>query len=304
MKGSFGLDDLRLIAAIGETLSLSGGARSLGVDHSTAFRRLEALERRIGVRLFVRARAGYTPTTAGEAAIAAARDVLEEISQLEHRLAGADLRPSGQIRVTTADTLLGFLAPAFAEFRAAYPDIVLEVQTSNALFTLTKRDADVAIRPTAIPPEHLTGRRIAGVATALYASTAYLARYPEPFKPADHAWLAPDETLAHLSSARWIERHVPPERIALRANSLLTLQAAARANMGVAPLPCYLGDADPLLRRAGQPNEQMASALWLLTHPDLKNMTRIRAFLDFMAAWLSARREQLEGAGTHSCPLP
>lgn len=294
------LADLGLVLAIADAGSLTGAARRLGVDHSTAFRRLGALEGRLGVRLFERGRDGYGATAAGEAAIAAARRILAEVGALERRLMGEDLRPSGTVRVTTTDTLLDFLAPLFAAFQAAHPEIAVEVVAANAFFTLTRRDADVAIRPAAEAPEALVGRRVATLATAIYAAPAYLARHAGAVLE-DHDWVGPDDSLGHLGSAKWMRAHVPPERVVMRGNSLLALAAAARAGIGVAPLPCYLADPDPALVRVAAPLAEMASALWLLTHPDLRRVARVRAFLDFMAARLARARALLEGAGA---PLP
>lgn len=290
-----GLEDLRLVRAIGEAGTLAGAARGLGVDHSTAFRRLGALEKRLGVRLFERARDGYTPTPAGEAAIATASSMLESLVTLERQLAGEDLRPSGVVRITTTDTLVDFIAPGLAAFRAAHPEIALELVAANAFFTLTRRDADVAIRPSLTVPDHLVGRRLATIAMAPYAAPAYLADRgrTRSFDALD--WLGLDESLAHLGASAWMRKHVPPERVIFRSSSLLALQAAARAGHGVAPLPCYMGDADPGLSRLGSVIVEMASALWLLTHPDLRRVARIRAFLDFMAPWLEERRALLEG---------
>jgi DNA-binding transcriptional LysR family regulator len=295
MQGHIGLEDLRLLHAIGMAATLTGAARALGVNLSTAFRRLAALERRLGVRLFDRSRAGYTPTPAGEIALAAAESLLNGLGELERRLAGVDLRTEGAIRVTTTDTLLDFLAPAFAAFRAAYPRVTLDVVATNAFFTLTRRDADVAIRPSLTAPDYLVGRRVAGIAVAPYATPEYLARRSDRSDLREHDWIAPDETLRHLGSASWIAKNIPPGRVILKGNSLLVLLAAARAGIGIAPSPCYLGDADPALIRAGPVIPEMASALWLLTHPDLRRVARIRAFLDFMASWLADRHSVLEG---------
>jgi DNA-binding transcriptional LysR family regulator len=288
-------DELRLVLAIGRSGTLSGGARRLAIDHSTAFRRLGTLEARLGVRLFERARDGYVATPAGEAVIAAAARFDEAVGELERRLAGEDLRPSGTLRVTTTDTLLGLLAPLFAGFRAAHPDILLEVVIANEFFTLTRRDADVAIRPAAEAPDALVGRRMAEIASALYAAPAYLAGRPDLSDPSAHDWLAPDETLGHLGSARWLRAKVPDVRIVCRSNSLLALAAAALAGMGIAPLPCFLADPDPGLARIHPPLPEMASVLWLLTHPDLRRVARVRALLDFMALRLAEQRPLLEG---------
>lgn len=304
MQGQIGLDDLRLIFAIGEAATLGGAARRLGVDHSTAFRRLGGLEKRLGVRLFERARDGYSPTPAGEAAIAAAGALLHGLGQLEQRLAGEDLRPSGVVRITTTDTLLDFLAPALATFRTKHPEITLEVVAANAFFTLTKRDADVAIRPSLTAPENLVGRRIAEISTAPYATPKYLAKHPNRLALREHDWVAPDESLGHLGSAKWMQNQILPERVILRADSLLALRAAAGAGLGVAPLPCFLGDVDPLLARVGPTIPEMTSALWLLTHPDLRRVARIRAFLDFMAPWLAEKRDLLEGRSASQASRP
>lgn len=290
-----GRTDLRLVLAIGEAGTLLGGARRLGIDHSTAFRRLNALEKRLGVRLFERDRSGYAPTSAGEAMVAAAARVDEEITGLERKLAGADLRPTGTVRVTTTDTLVDLLTPMFAAFRAAHPGIVLELVVANAFFTLTRRDADVAIRPSVEAPEGLVGRRVATVATALYASRRYLAARRKTTL-GEHDWIGPDDSLSHLGSARWLQREIAPERIVYRASSLLALQAAARNGLGVAPLPCVIGDANARLARVRPPIGEMAAALWVLTHPDLRRVARIRAFVDFLLAQLGDARALLEGA--------
>jgi DNA-binding transcriptional LysR family regulator len=285
---------LRLLITIGAASSLTAAARRLKINHSTALRRLTAMEQRLGVRFFERARDGYTPTPAGETAIATASHVVEALDELERRLAGQDMRPSGVVRVTTTDTLIEPLAPMLAAFHAVHAAITLEIVTANAFFTLTRRDADVAIRPAVEVPEGLIARRIGSVATALYASAAYLnGRHDTPL--ALHDWLAPDESLTHLHSARWLRAHIPPERIVASGNSLLFLRAAALAGLGVAPLPCYLGDADPSLQRVSGPLPEMDASLWLITHPDLRRVARVRALLDFAADFLRARRAVFEG---------
>jgi DNA-binding transcriptional LysR family regulator len=294
-QGALTLKDLQLLMALGRSGSLTGAARKLAVDHSTAFRRLGRIERRLGVRLFERARDGYAPTLAGEAAIAAAVQVLGELNDLERRLAGQDLKPSGCVRVTTTDTLVDFLAPTFAAFRNSHPDIILEVVISAAFFTLTQREAEVAVRPTAEPDETLIGRKVGVVAYAVYGARTRFRALEADLQAAE--WLGFEQGLSHLGAARWLADHVRPDRIVMRANSLIALRAAARAGLGLAILPCFLADAAPELVRVAEPISELATPLWLLTHPDLRRMARIRAFLDFAAANIAARRLVLEGTG-------
>jgi len=281
-------DDMRLVLAIGRAGTLAGAARALGLNHSTVFRRLGTLEGRIGVRLFERFRDGYTPTAPGEEVIALAGRIDADVTAIERRLAGQDLRPSGLVRVTTTDTMVELLMPILASFRSAHPEIVLELAASNAILNLSRRDAEVAIRPSVEPPDILVGRRVTTIAFAIFASVDYLKRKPARLRLEEHDWAAPDDSLAHLRAAQWIDATIPPTRIVLRTGSLVALLGAVRAGMGVAPLPCYLGDSDPHLRRLGGLRDDLAVGLWLLTHPDLRRVARIRAFMDFMAPALAA----------------
>ncbi|MGH8665515.1 MAG: LysR substrate-binding domain-containing protein, partial [Burkholderiales bacterium] len=177
---------------------------------------------------------------------------------------------------------------------AAHPQIALEVAIANQFFTLSRRDADVAIRPSVAAPEDLIAHRIAEVATAIYAAPSYMASSKRRAL-SEHVWVAPDESLAHLGSARWLTSEIAPERVVYRANSLVALQAAARAGVGVAPLPCYIGDRDAALVRVHGPVPAMAATLWVLIHPDLRRVVRIRAFVDFTLLQLARLRALIEG---------
>lgn len=289
----FSLEDLRLLAALAETGSLAGAARRVRVNHASAWRRLGALEGRLGVRLFDRHRTGYAATPAGEEAVAAARRMLAELDTLERRLAGRDIRPNGVVRLTTTDTLLALVLPVVAGLRATHPGLIVEVVTDNGFFTLTRRDADIALRPAGAAPDGLIARRLGTVATAVYASAHYLEASSSD--PLALDWLAPDDSLSHLGSARWIADRVAPERVVHRANSLLALAAAARAGIGLAPLPCVVADPDPDLVRVMPPLAEMATSLWLLTHPDLRRTARVRVVLDALADHLKTKRALLAG---------
>ena len=287
-------DDLRIVLAIAEEGSLSGAGRRLGVSHATVFRRLGDAEGRLGVRLFDRAGGRYAPTPAGEAAAAAARRVAAEVTAVERSLAGQDLRPSGSLRATTTDSLLaGVFAPVLADFHRDYPEIEVEVAISNQLFSLSRREADVALRPVAAPPESLVGRRIGVVAQAVYAARDRAAPDGPGLQQAD--WVGPDEAMGYRPLERWMAAEGHDRRCRLRLDSMLGMAAAAGAGAGLAVLPCYLGDADPRLQRLGSPIAALATDLWLLTHPDLRKTARIRAFTDFIAAAAVERRRMLAG---------
>ena len=136
-------DDYRFILAIGRAGSLNGAAKRLGVSHPTVFRRVNEIERKLGARLFERARDGYAPTATGEEVVRVAAEVEERIEATERRLSGLDARPAGSLRVTTVEPLLyDVLPPLLAKFRQAYPRIVLELTADNATRDLSRREAD------------------------------------------------------------------------------------------------------------------------------------------------------------------
>jgi DNA-binding transcriptional LysR family regulator len=292
-------DDLRVVLAVAREGSLSGAARYLRVTHSTVFRRLAVLEQTLGVRFFDRFRDGYVTTPAGEAAAILAERLADEIAELERRLAGQDMRPSGTVRVATASTIWTLVCRYLPEFRVKHPEIVLEFTIANAMANLTRREADVAIRPVPEPPEHLVARRIADIAHALYASPDYLARNNTPDLDGQD-WIGLEDGATPSVVGRWLRQHVRTGNMVLVVDALPALRDAARAGLGVAVLPCYMGDSDEGLRRvAGTSPGVPRSALWLLTHDDLRRTARVRAVMDFFSVALSRHRTLLEG----ECPI-
>lgn len=296
MAAQMDWDDLRLLLAIARAHSLSGAARTLAVNHATVFRRLAAIEERLGVRLFDRHKGGYVPTAAGEEIVRVATAIDEQVADLDRRVTGRDLRLEGTLRVTTVDTLATtLLAPVFAQFASTYPGVTLELTVANAIASLSRREADVAVRPTPEPPEGLVGRRIAELAIAVYGSRGYL-KAAGTLDEREHTWIAPDDSLSHLAVAKWLDR-LKPARIALRSDSMQAMCAAAEAGVGLAALPCYLADPRKELVRFAPPRPDFAVGLWILTHEDLRRTARVRAFIDVTAAALAAKRALIEGRG-------
>ena len=287
-------DDLRIILAIARSGSLSGAARNLGVNHSTVFRRLNTFEESLGVRLFDRLQSGYALTVAGEEMRASAEMIEREIDRLDRRITGQDLRLHGSVVVTTTDTLAaGILGPHIAAFQRGYPGIDLELILDNQNVSLTKRQADVAIRPTLNPSETLVGRKICDIAFATYGTKKLAEQYHKDISQIP--WVSVDDSLSHLASDQWFRREHPNAKIAMRSNSLQGILVAAEAGVGIGILPCFMGDQSALLTRINDLNQNGGSALWLLTHEDLRHTARVRAFLDFMADALQGDIDLLEG---------
>jgi DNA-binding transcriptional LysR family regulator len=191
------------------------------------------------------------------------------------------------------------------KMRAFHPEIQFEVAISNMMANLSRREAEIAIRPTPEPPEILVGRRIADIAHAIYGSRAYLSRHEDKDLSA-HAWIALDDTLASTAIGRWIHENLRSAHITCRVDALPTLRDAALAGLGLALLPCYLGDpASGLCRLSPKTLAEPRSALWLLTHDDLRRTARISATLDFLAKAFASERALIEGRRVNgSYPRP
>src|SRR5262245_9671344 len=274
-------DDFRYVKAIADTRSLAGAAQELGVNHSTVFRRLAQVEESLGSRLFERSRGGYARTPCGEEMVRLAERMGEDIVAFERQVTGHDLRPSGELRVTTNDTALIYLMTAvFAGFRKAYPEISLDVVVANQALNLSKRDADVAIRATERPPETLIGRRTASISWGVLAGSDQAPDRFDPQHDARHVeWIGFGDNLANLKAAKWLKEH--GGKVVYRINTVLGLAEATAAGIGLGLLPCFIGSATPGLTRLTPPLPDMAEGLWLLTHSDLRQTARVRAFMDF-----------------------
>lgn len=287
-------DDFRFFLAVARNGSIRGAALALSVNHSTVSRRIDAFEKVLGVRLFERLPSGYLITQAGEEMLHSAEQIEEQVASVGRRVVGRDARLSGLLRVAIPDALAGkVLMPDMVDFCEANPEIDLELIVSYSLANLSKREADVAVRISNDPPDHLVGRRILKYATAIYASETYLEGRTELARGERLNWIGWDDT---VPDPQWVRESPFPKAPARNriAHTMVHLEAV-KAGMGLAMLPCYLGDTEPTLRRVPTTALTPGRDIWLLTHEDLRHTARVRRFLDCMAQALLAKRDLLEG---------
>ena len=288
-------NDIHLVLAVCREGTLSGAARILGVNHSTVFRRINTIEENLGVKLFDRLPSGYVMTDAGEAILASASRIEEEVFDLSRKLIGKDARLEGHLRISAPDALVSsVLMSHFTAFNRRYPDVKLHLLIANDFTDLSRREADVAIRATRYPPETVIGRRLCQLATTVYGAETYLENH-EGLAIDEHRWLLPEASLSAFPSFDWVRHQYPKVRVVLSSNTLPALYDACAQGLGIAPLPCFLADPDQNLRRLMLPPKEMETELWLLTHPDLRRTARVRAFMDFLSDAIKRDVALIEG---------
>jgi DNA-binding transcriptional LysR family regulator len=289
--------DLRFFHAIARAGSVRGAAVKMKVNHSTVLRRITTFEEKLGVRLFDRLPTGYVMTPAGEDMLVSAERIDEEVAALDRRVFGQDAQLSGELRVTVPDALGSHLiTPILADFSRAYPGIELDLAVSIKAFNLTKREADVAVRITSKPPEHLIGRRLLRYAKSVYASVDYLATH-DLSKPSNCCWIGWEDS---APKPWWIkESDFVDVPLRHKINNEYVQLEAAKAGMGLTMLPCFMADREPALRRVPPGRVLPSYEIWVLTHVDLRHTVRVRTFMSFIADGVERYRDLLEG----KCPV-
>jgi DNA-binding transcriptional LysR family regulator len=289
-------DDLRYFLAIHRQGTLARAATELAINATTVGRRLAVLEERIQARLFDRTPDGYILTPSGRDLLPHAERIEAETQGIEREVVGADQRHSGNVRVTVTEMLATrFIAPHLPRFFARYPDITLELECTNRTVSLSRREADIALRLARPREDNVVTRRMASIPLALYASRTYLDRRGTPSDPetslAGHdAMLFADSRLFRVENA-WFVPRLDGAKIALRSDSVSSIYAAAAAGLGIALLPRAVADDDADLARLDTKTAPEPRVIWQAVHADLQRSARIRAVLDFLTEIVSPQKD-------------
>jgi DNA-binding transcriptional LysR family regulator len=280
-------DDLKHFLAVARTGSLVKAGHSLKSSAATVGRRVAALERRLGARLFERRQTGYVLTESGDAIRLKAEEVEEAVLSVEREALGRDLRPSGKVRIAASDDIATHLiTPSLPEFQRRFPDIALELVARMDLVNLTRREADIALR--GVRPTHgdFVVRRVGAWPCGLYATKAYAASRRIKAGDVDFSKIGIitwTEEHAHVRGGPWFAQHARGATVALASDSARVQFAACKAGMGVAILPCRVADRDPDLTCVLPAERVLSVELWEVVHRDLVRTARVRAVMDLLA---------------------
>ncbi len=279
-------DEIRTAFQVARMGTVSGAAEVLGVHHATVIRHIDALEKRLGVKLFQRHARGYTPTEAGSDLLRVAQATEDQFNQLSGRLKGQGDGVTGELVVTSLASLSPLLVPVMSAFQAEHPGLILRFLTGERLFRLEYGEAHVAIRAGSIPdqPDNVV-QRFAHLPVALYASESYVARHGVPDTVesfGDHHFISADDPDTPAPYYKWLHSHVPDTAITFRGNSREALSEAILAGAGIGFMSTWAAARQPGLVQVISPREEWSATLWLVTHVDLHRTHKVQSFLRFL----------------------
>jgi DNA-binding transcriptional LysR family regulator len=293
--------DLRYFLAVTRAGTLAAAGRELKVEATTVGRRLVAFEQALGARLFDRTSDGYVLTIAGERILENARAIEAQMADLRRRAVGEDARVEGTVRLATSENLaVGFLLRVLAPLHERHPGICLAIETGPRAADLLAGEADLAVRvgPTMKPHQQtLVAKKLVTFGMTLYAAESYIERHGLPRAGDDlagHLVCAYGGELALVPPAVWLTEHGAKGRVVFTMNSMLGLAQSIAAGVGVGVLPYFLGDAQPTLRRVFE-EPVVSTDAWLVVHPDLQRVARVRAVIDFLSEAMALHGEALAG---------
>lgn len=287
--------DLSVVLAICRAGSLAGAARALRVNHSTVFRRLNGIEAKTGVRFFERLPDGYAMTDAGRTAMQYAERIEAEVHALGREVLGQDMRLQGKVTVTAMEGLAVNVAPGLlAAFRRQHPEVQIELLGSVAALDLARREADLAIRATRKPPDTSLGRKVCDFRFAAFAARDYM-EGKDDIRLEEHDWCFISGSEDWLVPQLWKKKADADARSVFKSGLAMAVVNACAEGMGLALLPCYLGDSEDRLVRVGEVIEPLTLELWVLTHPDLRHTARVKALMAYLYEALKKKTGLFEG---------
>ncbi|GJD53205.1 HTH-type transcriptional regulator HdfR [Methylobacterium crusticola] len=287
-------DDYRFVLAVHRAGTVSAAARRLGVDHATVIRRIDRLERQTGERLFHRRASGYVATEAGQA-VAATADAVESAIINGEGAVGRSARLAGTVRIGAPDGFGStFLAPRLTGLVARHPDLDIELVATARLFSLSKREADIAIGLSLPQEGRIVGRKLTDYALRLYAAPAYLAGHPAIAARRDlegHRFIGYIDELLYSPELDYLHQVSPGIGARLRSANLNAQLHAAAAGLGVAVLPCFMAARRDDLVCVLPDEVALTRSFWLMMHADSRDLARIRAVAEHIYGIVEAERE-------------
>ncbi len=276
-------DEIRTAYLVARLGTVSGAAEVLGVHHATVIRHVDALEKRLGTKLFQRHARGYAPTEAGRDLMGVADTAEGQFTQMVSRIKGLGDHVTGELVITSIAGIALLVMPVLATFQADHPGVRIRYLSDMRLFRLEQGEAHVAIRAGGAPkePDYVV-QALAKLSVGLYASAGYVEKHGRPAgidDMAHHRFIGTDTSDSRAPFYVWLRDHVPEASIVFRASEVVSVLPAVRAGMGIGFVRPSEAEADPALVEIMPPEPEWASQLWAVTHVDLHRTLKVQKFL-------------------------
>jgi DNA-binding transcriptional LysR family regulator len=276
-------DEIRTAFQVARLGTVSGAADVLGVHHATVIRHIDALEKRLGVKLFQRHARGYTPTESGRDLLSVAQTTEEQFAHLVSRIKGQGETVSGELVVTSISGIADLLTPVMVSFQEKWPDVRVRFLTDMRVFRLDYGEAHVALRAGSGPeePDNVV-QPLVRMKAGLYASRQYVERFGRPGSEADlagHRFVCTDHEVTRAPFHRWLRATVQPDQITYAATEAAALEQAVRDGAGIGFMMAFRAGGNPDLVEILPPRPEWESALRIVTHVDLHRTRKVQAFL-------------------------
>jgi DNA-binding transcriptional LysR family regulator len=276
-------DEVRTAYQVARLGTVSGAAEVLGVHHATVIRHIDALEKRLGSKLFQRHARGYTATEAGRDLLSVAQTTEEQFAHLSSRIKGQGETVSGELVVTSIAGISELLTPVMVSFQEKWPEVRVRFLTDMRVFRLDYGEAHVAIRAGAGPeePDNVV-QPLTQIKWALYAAQSYRDRRGLPRSEAEfdgHRFVCTDADTTRAPFHRWLRSKVQPEQIVYAATEPAALEEAVLQGAGIGFMSVFRAAQDPGMVEVLPPRVEWESPLRIVTHVDLHRTRKVQAFL-------------------------
>lgn len=265
---------------------------------SSVSRHIDELEHRLGAKLFLRSQSGYVLSDIGLEILTDAEQAESSFIAISRKASSSAEKLLGTVRVALPENFANYLIlPEISLFIKKHPGISFEFVTNVNLTNLTRREADISLRLVRPETGNFIISRVAQMATALYASSEYLAQNSFNFKQKGkgHFAISWDEMFGHLLAYKWLNEHLPQANIIVRTTTLQSQLIACIGGAGLSVLPCFMADLAPNLIRVRMPKEVFTQNIWLTIHHDISKLSRICAVAHFLQNTLQHKMTHLLG---------
>ena len=272
-------NDYRFVLALGRQSSLTRAAEILTVNQTTVARRIKVLQDQLGIQLFDKLSTGFKLTEGGLEVFRVAEEIEQKLISVSAVVENKDRMLGGTLQISFSEMIGPHWNWAFSAFKDKYPEIDLVLSLSNTKISVMQKEADIAIRLTDSPPENLVGRKVARIEYALFGAKKLLQLHGADCAYNDYPWISWAPYCDAVITERWMSQHAPNAKTTYTVDSMALMLESVKQGYGIGFLPCIYGDSEPLLKRLRSVEPRFGQDMWILTHPDRRQLARVKIFM-------------------------